>query len=72
MESRRSSENLAIDDGNRSSERYKCFWKLNGRKTVMYWMDIAASVAAQKHCNATGETASVDNISFESPVKLPK
>lgn len=37
---------------------------------LMYWMDIAAALAAQKHCNAPVVTASVDNISFENPVKL--
>jgi len=37
---------------------------------LMYWMDIAAALAAQKHCNAPVVTASVDNISFEYPVKL--
>ncbi len=37
---------------------------------LMYWMDIAAALAAQKHCNAPVVTVSVDNISFESPVKL--
>ncbi|HEY0059706.1 MAG TPA: acyl-CoA thioesterase [Flavisolibacter sp.] len=37
---------------------------------LMYWMDIAAAIAAQRHCNAPVVTASVDNISFESPVKL--
>jgi acyl-CoA hydrolase len=36
----------------------------------MYWMDIAAALAAQKHCNAPVVTASVDNISFENPIKL--
>lgn len=36
----------------------------------MYWMDIAAALATQKHCNAPAVTASVDNISFESPIKL--
>jgi acyl-CoA hydrolase len=37
---------------------------------LMYWMDIAAALAAGKHCNAPVVTASVDNISFESPIKL--
>lgn len=37
---------------------------------LMYWMDIAAALSAQKHCNAAVVTASVDNISFESPIKL--
>ncbi len=36
----------------------------------MYWMDIAAALAAHKHCNAPVVTASVDNISFENPIKL--
>jgi len=37
---------------------------------LMYWMDIAAALSAQKHCNAPVVTASVDNISFENPIGL--
>jgi acyl-CoA hydrolase len=37
---------------------------------LMYWMDIASALAAQKHCNAPVVTASVDNISFENPIRL--
>ena len=37
---------------------------------LMYWMDIAAALCAQKHCNAPVVTASVDNISFQSSIKL--
>lgn len=37
---------------------------------LMYWMDIAAALSAQKHCNAAVVTASVDNISFEYPIQL--
>lgn len=37
---------------------------------LMYWMDIAAALSAQKHCSAPVVTASVDNISFENPIKL--
>lgn len=37
---------------------------------LMYWMDIAAAIAAQRHCNAAVVTASVDNISFDNPIKL--
>jgi len=37
---------------------------------LMYWMDIAAAISAGKHCNAPTVTASVDNISFEAPIKL--
>ena len=37
---------------------------------LMYWMDIAAGMAAVKHCNAPAMTASVDNLSFKNPIKL--
>ena len=37
---------------------------------LMYWMDIAAALAAMKHCAAPVVTASVDNISFEAPIRL--
>jgi acyl-CoA hydrolase len=37
---------------------------------LMYWMDIASAMAAMRHCNTPVVTASVDNISFESPIKL--
>src|SRR6201995_4626809 len=37
---------------------------------LMYWMDIAAALSAMKHCGTPVVTASVDNISFESPIKL--
>ena len=37
---------------------------------LMYWMDIAAALCACKHCNTPVVTASVDNISFENPIKL--
>ena len=37
---------------------------------LMYWMDIAAALSAQRHCTGAVVTASVDNISFENPIKL--
>ena len=37
---------------------------------LMYWMDIAAAIACSKHCNSPVVTASVDNISFTSPIRL--
>lgn len=37
---------------------------------LMYWMDIAAALSAMKHCSAPVVTASVDNISFETPIKI--
>ncbi|MEN9570303.1 MAG: hypothetical protein RL172_1534 [Bacteroidota bacterium] len=37
---------------------------------LMYWMDIAAAMAATRHCNSPCMTASVDNLSFKNPIKL--
>lgn len=37
---------------------------------LMHWMDIAAAIACQKHCNCPVVTASVDNVSFANPIKL--
>src|SRR6195952_6010457 len=37
---------------------------------LMYWMDIASALAAMKHSGSPVVTASVDNISFETPIKL--
>lgn len=37
---------------------------------LLHWMDIAAAISAQKHCDRVVVTASVDNVSFKHPVKL--
>src|ERR1700749_2216621 len=37
---------------------------------LLHWMDIAAAISAQKHCNHIVVTASVDNVSFKNPIKL--
>lgn len=37
---------------------------------LMYWMDVIAVVAAHRHCNRVVVTASVNNISFNQPIKL--
>jgi acyl-CoA hydrolase len=37
---------------------------------LLHWMDIAAAISAQKHCNRIVVTASVDNVSFQHPIKL--
>src|ERR1043165_7238029 len=36
---------------------------------LMYWMDIGAAISAMKHCNYPVVTASVDNVSFSTPIK---
>lgn len=37
---------------------------------LMHWMDIAAAISGQKHCNCPVVTASVDNVSFKNAIKL--
>lgn len=37
---------------------------------VMSWVDIAAAICAQRHCNKQVVTASVDAMEFLAPVKL--
>lgn len=36
---------------------------------LMRWMDIAAGICAARHCGAYVVTASVDHVSFQSPIK---
>lgn len=37
---------------------------------IMEWMDITASVAAMRHCGTPCVTASVDDLSFERPIRM--
>ncbi|MFY0685577.1 MAG: acyl-CoA thioesterase [Cyclobacteriaceae bacterium] len=37
---------------------------------LMHWMDIVSAIAAQRHSNRVVVTASVDNISFNSPIRF--
>ncbi len=37
---------------------------------MLYWIDIAGAIAAQKHSNRIVVTASVDNVTFKEPIKL--
>lgn len=69
MEAKKSAGSLTIMTEIVLPNDTNVFGNLMGGR-LMYWMDIAAALAAQKHCNAPVVTASVDNISFESPVKL--
>jgi acyl-CoA hydrolase len=41
---------------------------LGGR--LMHWMDIAAAMAASRHCNTVAVTAVVDDLTFHEPIKL--
>ena len=69
MESKKANESLTVMTEIVLPNDTNVFGNLMGGR-LMYWMDIAAAIAAQKHCNAPVVTASVDNISFENPIKL--
>ena len=69
MEPKKASESLIIMTELVLPNDTNVFGNLMGGR-LMYWMDIASALAAQKHCNAAVVTASVDNISFENPIKL--
>ncbi|MBL7732262.1 MAG: acyl-CoA thioesterase [Chitinophagaceae bacterium] len=69
MDSKKASESLTIMTELVLPNDTNLFGNLMGGR-LMYWMDIAAALSAHKHCNAPVVTASVDNISFENPIKL--
>lgn len=37
---------------------------------LLHWMDIAAATSAHRHCRRVVVTASVNNVSFNQPIKL--
>jgi len=69
MEAKKATESLIIMTEIVLPNDTNIFGNLMGGR-LMYWMDIAAALSAQKHCNAAVVTASVDNISFENPIGL--
>ena len=69
METKKSAESLIIMTELVLPNDTNTFGNLMGGR-LMYWMDIAAALSAAKHCAAPVVTASVDNISFTSPIKL--
>jgi acyl-CoA hydrolase len=69
MKTKQASESLVIMTELVLPNDTNTFGNLMGGR-LMYWMDIAAALAAMKHCGSPVVTASVDNISFEAPIKL--
>ena len=69
MQAKKASESLIIMTELVLPNDTNTFGNLMGGR-LMYWMDIAAALAATKHCNAPVVTASVDNISFTNPILL--
>ena len=69
METRKAAESLTMMTELVLPNDTNTFGNLMGGR-LMYWMDIAAALSAMKHCGSPVVTASVDNISFESPIRL--
>ena len=69
MELKKATESLVVMTELVLPNDTNTFGNLMGGR-LMYWMDIAAALSAMKHCGAPVVTASVDNISFTSPIKL--
>ncbi len=69
MEAKKASESFTIMNEMVLPNDTNTFGNLMGGR-LMYWMDIAAGIAATKHCNSPCMTASVDNLSFKNSIKL--
>ena len=69
MDAKKASESFIIMNELVLPNDTNTFGNLMGGR-LMYWMDIAAAIAAAKHCNSPCMTASVDNLSFKNPIKL--
>lgn len=69
MEGRKASNSFIIMNELVLPNDTNTFGNLMGGR-LMYWMDIAASMASVKHCNFPCMTASVDNLSFKNAIKL--
>jgi acyl-CoA hydrolase len=69
MESKKAADSLVVMTELVLPNDTNTFGNLMGGR-LMYWMDIAAALAAMKHCASPVVTASVDNISFEASIKL--
>src|SRR3954467_11785968 len=69
MEGKRAAESFVVMNELVLPNDTNTFGNLMGGR-LMYWMDIAAGIAAGKHCNTPSMTASVDNLSFKNPIKL--
>jgi acyl-CoA hydrolase len=37
---------------------------------VLHWIDLAAAVVAHRHCRTQCVTASIDQVSFEAPIRI--
>lgn len=69
MKARKSSETLAIITELVLPNDTNTLGNLMGGR-LLHWMDIAAAISAHRHCSRIVVTASVNNVSFNEPIKL--
>src|SRR6476646_1808303 len=69
MESKRPMESFTVMNEIVLPNDTNVYGNLMGGR-LMYWMDIAAAMTSSNHCNSASMTASVDNISFKTPIRL--
>jgi acyl-CoA hydrolase len=69
MEGKKASESIADMNEIVLPNDTNTFGNLMGGR-LMYWMDIESAIAAMRHCNSPCMTASVDNLSFKTPIKI--
>lgn len=69
MKSKKASESQAVSTHIVLPDDTNTLGNLMGGR-LMYWMDVISAVSAHRHCNRVVVTASVNNISFNMPIKL--
>lgn len=69
MQSRTAKESLAISTEIVLPNDTNVLGNLMGGR-LLHWMDITAAISAHRHCGRVVVTASVNNVSFNQPIKL--
>ncbi|MCC6253120.1 MAG: acyl-CoA thioesterase [Bacteroidia bacterium] len=69
MKAKKASESYAVSSEIVLPNDTNTLGNLMGGK-LLHWMDIVSAIAAHRHCRRVVVTASVNNVSFNHPIKL--
>lgn len=69
MKSKTSNESLTVNTEFVLPNDTNVLGNLMGGR-LLYWMDICSAISAHRHCGRIVVTASVNNVSFNQPIKL--
>lgn len=69
MKSKKAIESLAVSTEIVLPNDTNTLGNLMGGR-LLHWMDIVSAIAAHRHCRRVVVTASVNNVSFNQPIKL--